>query len=84
MVSEAVPPGTYILTVDAIDEDDTDNGKLYYTLDGNHKGHFAIDAATGRLKTNAKLDRETQASCTKRRKHNALDYRRRSLIRHIR
>lgn len=62
MVREDVQAGTYILTVDAIDDDDTENSKLYYILEGEHKDHFSIDAANGQLKTNAKLDREKQAS----------------------
>lgn len=62
MVREDVLPGTYILTVEATDDDDAENSKRYYTLEGDHRGHFSIDAASGQLKTNGKLDRETQAT----------------------
>ncbi|XP_075679653.1 fat-like cadherin-related tumor suppressor homolog isoform X1 [Dermatophagoides pteronyssinus] len=61
MVSESVPIGTHILTVEAVDQDDAENGKLYFVLDGDHKNHFIVDSFTGRLKTNAKLDREHQS-----------------------
>ncbi|OTF77132.1 hypothetical protein BLA29_008020 [Euroglyphus maynei] len=62
MVSESVPIGTHILTVEAIDQDDAENAKLYFQIDGDHKNHFVVDQFTGRLKTNAKLDREHQAA----------------------
>lgn len=62
MVSEAVQPDTYILTVEAVDADDKENGRLYFALSGEARNHFAIDPLTGRLKTRASLDRETQAS----------------------
>ncbi|KAJ6215568.1 hypothetical protein RDWZM_010068 [Blomia tropicalis] len=58
MVSESVRPGTYILTIDAIDDDDGVNRRLFYTLDGEHYNHFKIDSETGRLSTLVPLDRE--------------------------
>jgi protocadherin Fat 1/2/3 len=61
LVSEAVPPGTFILTVEATDIDDGENAKLYYFLSGDLESHFAIDHQLGHLKTKTELDREKQA-----------------------
>ena len=62
LVSEAVIPGTYILTVEATDVDEGDNAKLYYFISGDIDNHFAIDPQTGHLKTKSSLDRESRAS----------------------
>lgn len=62
MVSEAVQLNTYILTVEAVDADDIENSKLFFKLEGDHMNHFSIDQYSGRLKTLAKLDRETKSS----------------------
>ena len=62
LVSEAVTPGTYILTVEATDVDEGDNAKLYYFISGDVDNHFQIDTQTGHLKTKSLLDRESRAS----------------------
>lgn len=62
MVSESVPIGTNILTIEAIDKDEEENGKLYFELSGDHQQHFFINHLTGKLMTNARLDRETRSS----------------------
>nr|XP_018915731.1 PREDICTED: cadherin-related tumor suppressor [Bemisia tabaci] len=60
-VSESTEVGTSIGTIQAIDEDGGEDGKVYYLLVGssNDKG-FAINPVTGVLSVSRRLDRETQ------------------------
>lgn len=65
MVSEAVRPGTNILTIEATDLDEMPTGgraQFYYWLEGDHADAFAIDQASGRLRTVAALDREQRSA----------------------
>ncbi|KFM71779.1 Fat-like cadherin-related tumor suppressor-like protein, partial [Stegodyphus mimosarum] len=43
MVSENIPPQTYILTVEATDADSYDNSRLYFYLTGEGHQDFSID-----------------------------------------
>ena len=61
LVSEAVAPGTYILTVEATDIDEGPNAKLFYFISGDVDNKFTIDPQTGHLKTKSSLDRESRA-----------------------
>lgn len=64
-VSEGSPVGTHVLRVYTTDEDDGQNGAVYYTMDDggdNEEGNkFRIDNGTGMITINAMLDRETRA-----------------------
>ncbi|XP_024085354.1 fat-like cadherin-related tumor suppressor homolog [Cimex lectularius] len=55
-ISEAVPPGYYILTVKAVDLDL--GSKLKFYLTGDNAEYFNLDRTTGELKTLKSLDRE--------------------------
>ena len=59
-VAEDAPPGTAIGAPVAATDDDGDT--LTYSLSGTDAGSFAIDAATGQLRTSAALDHETKPS----------------------
>ncbi|KFM69224.1 Fat-like cadherin-related tumor suppressor-like protein, partial [Stegodyphus mimosarum] len=60
-ISEAIPPYSYILTVEASDADDGKNALQLYTLTGFGASDFVIDSATGIIKTVKNLDREQQS-----------------------
>ena len=59
-IAENTSAGVNIST--AIAATDADNDVLTYTLGGTDAAAFAIDSATGQLKTNAALDYETKSS----------------------
>ena len=59
-IAENTSAGVNIST--AIAATDADNDVLTYTLGGTDVAAFAIDSATGQLKTNAALDYETKSS----------------------
>ncbi|XP_077983782.1 protocadherin Fat 4-like [Glandiceps talaboti] len=65
-VFEEQSAGVSVLTVTAIDQDSGDNGEFSYSLDsdGNINTAFEIDASSGKLETNTRLDRETVAFYT--------------------
>ena len=58
-LSEDVEVGTFLLNVLATDEDEGRNAEQIYSLTGDLVDTFAIDRATGALKTAFPLDRET-------------------------
>ena len=45
----------------AVDPDASENGRITYSISGgNDAGYFAIDAGTGIIETEMKMDREVQ------------------------
>ncbi|KAG8191614.1 hypothetical protein JTE90_018546 [Oedothorax gibbosus] len=60
-ISEAIPPYSYLLTVQATDADDGKNAVQIFSLKGTGANDFLIDSTTGIIKTNKNLDREEQA-----------------------
>ncbi|XP_042896565.1 fat-like cadherin-related tumor suppressor homolog isoform X3 [Parasteatoda tepidariorum] len=60
-ISEAIPPYSYILTVEATDADDGKNALQLHSLTGMGSKDFVIDSATGIIKTIKNLDREVQS-----------------------
>ncbi|XP_060100312.1 neural-cadherin-like [Heteronotia binoei] len=65
-VLENQPPGTYVLRVEAFDEDLGLNGEVKYGLmhrDGVSPG-FSIDPVSGVITTTCSFDREKQKECT--------------------
>lgn len=61
VLSEGVLLGTYVLTVQATDADESSNSKLRFYLTGNGVDDFSLDKETGVLKTARQLDRELQS-----------------------
>lgn len=61
ILSEGVHPGTFVLSVLAVDIDEEPNANLRYYLDGPGASSFTLDKAEGHLKTAKPLDREKQA-----------------------
>ncbi|XP_033109345.1 cadherin-23-like, partial [Anneissia japonica] len=58
-ISEYAVPGSPVIQVLAIDNDEGDNGGVMYSiLDGNYGNAFRIDPATGRMQVATSLDRE--------------------------
>lgn len=57
VLEEEYPP-VKVITVKAIDKDSGVNGKVMYKLNDDGNGAFSIDASTGEIFTNNKLDRE--------------------------
>ncbi|XP_053958053.1 cadherin-related tumor suppressor-like [Anastrepha ludens] len=63
VLSELAPPGTYVASITATDEDTGVNALIFYDfVSGNNKQWFAIDTASGLITTQAALDREVQDS----------------------
>ncbi|XP_043256897.1 cadherin-related tumor suppressor [Colletes gigas] len=59
-VNEGAATGTQLLRVYTTDADEGLNGDVFYSLeDGNQRGRFAIDEATGQISLMKELDRET-------------------------
>ena len=57
--------GTLITEFTATDCDSGNNGLIQYNItSGNNNGYFAINRSTGRLSTNARLDREEKSQYT--------------------
>lgn len=48
VLSEGVHPGTYVLTVQAADLDDSEHSKLRYVLTGDGSEHFQLDKDYGK------------------------------------
>lgn len=57
-ISEGVAVGTYVLTVEAKDDDQEQNAKLRYYLSGENAEHFTVDKQSGEIRTAVPLDRE--------------------------
>ncbi|XP_056442399.1 protocadherin-23 [Gadus chalcogrammus] len=67
-VAEGLPAGTAVLELRATDPDQGPNGEVSYSLeeDGGSQGAFAVDGATGLIRTTRPLDRESRAQYTLR------------------
>lgn len=63
-VSESMPPGSVIFTVEAVDLDEGPNGTVTYSFDSDvemkYPGIFILDSVTGKISTRVLLDRETR------------------------
>ncbi|XP_018326726.1 cadherin-related tumor suppressor-like [Agrilus planipennis] len=63
VLSELVPPGTYVAGITASDEDTGVNAQIYYNfISGNENDWFSINSNSGLITTKAPLDREIQGS----------------------
>lgn len=63
ILSELAPPGTYVASIIATDEDTGVNAQIYYDfVSGNNKQWFMIDSVSGLITTKLALDREVQGS----------------------
>lgn len=61
VLSELAPPGTYVASITATDEDTGVNAQIYYDfVSGNQEHWFAIDSESGLITTLSCLDREIQ------------------------
>ena len=59
-LAENSPPGTYLTTVSATDDDSGQNSLLTYSMLGSAADLFEINAATGEITTKSRLDYEIQ------------------------
>lgn len=60
VLSELTPPGTYVASITATDEDTGVNAQISYEfVSGNIKHWFKIDPVSGLITTQSQLDRET-------------------------
>lgn len=63
ILSELAPPGTFVASIIATDEDTGVNAQIYYDfVSGNNKQWFMIDSVSGLITTKSALDREVQGS----------------------
>lgn len=63
VLSELAPPGTYVASITATDEDTGVNAQIYYDfVSGNTKQWFVIDPVSGLITTQYRLDREIQGT----------------------
>ncbi|XP_061392189.1 cadherin-related tumor suppressor-like [Musca vetustissima] len=63
ILSELAPPGSFVASIAATDEDTGVNALIFYDfVSGNTNQWFAIDSATGLITTQASLDREVEGS----------------------
>lgn len=63
ILSELAPPGTYVASIIATDEDTGVNAQIYYDfVSGNNKQWFMIDSVSGLITTKSALDREVQGT----------------------
>lgn len=61
VLSELAPPGSYVASITATDEDTGVNAQIFYNFEsGNVHQWFAIDNASGLITTHSTLDREIQ------------------------
>uniref|UniRef100_A0A182F4L6 Protocadherin-16 n=1 Tax=Anopheles albimanus TaxID=7167 RepID=A0A182F4L6_ANOAL len=59
VLSELAPPGTYVASITASDEDTGVNAQIFYDfVSGNREQWFRIDPTSGLITTQAALDRE--------------------------
>lgn len=64
VLSELAPPGTYVASIGATDEDTGVNAQISYDfVSGNTKQWFMIDSVSGLITTRSALDREVQGTC---------------------
>lgn len=63
VLSELAPPGSYVASITATDEDTGVNAQIFYNFEsGNIHQWFAIDNASGLITTHSTLDREIQGT----------------------
>lgn len=63
VLSELAPPGSYVASITATDEDTGVNAQIYYDfVSGNTKQWFSIDSTSGLITTQSELDREIQGT----------------------
>ncbi|XP_046802630.1 cadherin-related tumor suppressor isoform X1 [Lucilia cuprina] len=63
VLSELAPPGSFVASITATDEDTGVNALIFYDfVSGNNNQWFAIDSSTGLITTQAPLDREIEGS----------------------
>uniref|UniRef100_A0A1I8MY28 Cadherin domain-containing protein n=1 Tax=Musca domestica TaxID=7370 RepID=A0A1I8MY28_MUSDO len=63
ILSELAPPGSFVASIAATDEDTGVNALIFYDfVSGNNNQWFAIDSATGLITTQSALDREVEGS----------------------
>jgi hypothetical protein len=63
ILSELAPPGTFVASIIATDEDTGVNAQIYYDfVSGNNKQWFAIDSVSGLITTQSALDREVEGT----------------------
>lgn len=63
VLSELAPPGTYVASISASDEDTGVNAQIFYDfVSGNTKQWFKIDPVSGLITTQSQLDREVQGT----------------------
>lgn len=63
VLSELAPPGTYVSSITATDEDTGVNAQIFYDfVSGNNEQWFTIDVASGLIVTKTALDREIKGT----------------------
>ncbi|EAT41892.1 AAEL006534-PA, partial [Aedes aegypti] len=63
VLSELAPPGTYVASITATDEDTGVNAQIIYDfVSGNNNQWFKIDPSSGLITTQAQLDREVNGN----------------------
>ncbi|XP_044732139.1 cadherin-related tumor suppressor-like, partial [Chrysoperla carnea] len=63
ILSELAPPGTYVASIIATDEDTGVNAQIYYSfVSGNDHDWFMMDPNSGLITTKKQLDREVQGT----------------------
>lgn len=63
VLSELAPIGTYVVSIEATDEDTGVNAQIFYDfVSGNARQWFRIDPISGLVTTKAQLDRELQGT----------------------
>lgn len=63
ILSELVPPGSYVASITATDEDTGVNAQIFYDfVSGNNRQWFKIDPMSGLITTQSLLDREVQGT----------------------
>lgn len=64
-ISENSSPGTSVMTLIASDNDEGENKRITYSITGSDHGNkFVIDSVSGKLSTQAELDRESKSQYT--------------------
>lgn len=64
VLSEFAPPGTYVASIGATDEDTGVNAEITYSfVSGNTNQWFTLDQESGLITTKSALDREVQGTC---------------------
>ncbi|KAK8767142.1 hypothetical protein V5799_006076 [Amblyomma americanum] len=60
-LADGAPPGSFVSTVTATDQDDGNNARVAYSILAGAQGKFCIDATSGTLETTQELRLEHQA-----------------------